>query len=56
METNSKNTLAIIIYLAAAIASSNILGTLFWNIASVVFLTAGVYGIVCLAKTNEFLF
>ncbi|MBU0466347.1 MAG: hypothetical protein KKF39_01580 [Nanoarchaeota archaeon] len=56
MKPSTKNTLAIAIYILAAVTSSNILGTLFWNFLSIAFLIAGTYGIVCMCKKKKFLF
>jgi hypothetical protein len=56
MEKRTKSIIVIFAYLFAAIVSSNILDALFWNILSIAFLVAGVYGLVSLTKTKEFLF
>jgi hypothetical protein len=56
MKKETANKISIGIYLASAFLSANILGGLFWNIMSIAFLIAGMYGIVCLFKEIKFLY
>lgn len=56
MKKETANNIAIAIFLISAFLSSGVVGGLFWNIMSVAFLIAGVYGIVCVYKKQKFLF
>ncbi|MBU0907028.1 MAG: hypothetical protein KKD18_02205 [Nanoarchaeota archaeon] len=56
MKKETANNISITIFIMSAFLASNLIGTLTWNILSVAFLIAGIYGIVCSFKNQKFIF